>query len=254
MAAIVKGLMGLCRGMVRRTRTLRLFQEMNFVLAPNKQPLVSIRFADYPDESDLNGRISPYGLYPIPMNKPIEGWPTQTSGETLAQAQQDTLGLGGDRHSIVVQPGNGFLWETWRAFLSGTNWQAANGAMFNLATNRLRPAGWTSGDATGLPMFPALVRFDECERGMMEHACRIVVKRTRYNTALADGTRRYRSAKRWAMGMRRPRPKALVVTFRPGAAWRRLYSLPLIRRTTRCTAASSYPRATISAGGLSSTT
>lgn len=162
-------------------RTLRLFQEMNFVLAPDTQPLVPILFVDYPDESDLNGGVSPSGRWPIPSNLPVEGWPTQTGGETLAQAQQDALGLGGDRHSIVVQPDSGGLWETWQALLSGTNWQASNGARFNLNTNGLRPSGWTSGDAAGLPMFPALVRFDECERGMVEHACRLVVKRTRYN-------------------------------------------------------------------------
>jgi hypothetical protein len=169
-------------------RTLRLFQEMNFVLAPDAQTLVPIRFVDYPDESDLNGGVSPYGRWPIPPNMPIEGWPTQTSGETLAQVQQDALGLGGDRHSIVVQPGSGAVWETWQAQLNGTNWQASNGAVFNLNTNRLRPAGWTSGDAAGLPMFPALVRFDECERGMVEHACRIVVKRTRVNTYIYPAT------------------------------------------------------------------
>jgi len=163
-------------------RSLRGFFEMNFVLAPDDQALVPIEFVDYPDESDLNGGVSPDGSYPIPGNMPVEGWPTQTSGETLLQAQQDALGLGGDRHSIVVQPGTGWLFETWEALLSGTNWQAANGAMFNLNTNGQRPAGWTSGDAAGLPMFPALVRYDECERGMVEHACRLVVKRTRYHT------------------------------------------------------------------------
>jgi hypothetical protein len=163
-------------------RTLRLFQEMNYVLVPDSQPLVPIRFVDYPDESDLNGGASPYGHYPIPTNLPIEGWPTQTSGETLAQVQADALGLGGDRHAIVVQPGSGLAWETWQALRSGTNWQASNGARVDLNSNGLRPAGWTSGDAAGLPMFPALVRFDECERGRVEHACRLVVKRTRYNT------------------------------------------------------------------------
>lgn len=163
-------------------RSSRGFFEMNFVLVPDDQAPVPIEFVDYPDESDLNGGVSPYGSYPIPGNMPVEGWPTQTSGETLLQAQQDALGLGGDRHSIVVEPGAGGVFETWEALLSGTNWQAANGAIFNLNTNGQRPAGWTSGDAAGLPMFPALVRYDECERGMVEHACRLVVKRTRYNT------------------------------------------------------------------------
>jgi len=153
-------------------RTLRAFQEMNFVLVPDSQPLVPVDFVDYPDESDP----SPY---PIPDNMPIESWPTGTGSLTLQQWQQDINNTGGDRHSIVVQPGNGFTWETWQALLVSTNWQAANGAEFDLKSDTLRPLGWTSGDAAGLSMFPALPRYDECERGMVEHACRIVVARSR---------------------------------------------------------------------------
>jgi hypothetical protein len=98
---------------------------------------------------------------------------------TLSQWQQDVNNTGGDRHAIIVKPGAGFIWETWQARLGGGNWQASNGAKFNLNTNGLRPAGWTSGDAAGLPMFPALPRFDECERGVVEHALRIVVAKSR---------------------------------------------------------------------------
>jgi hypothetical protein len=87
-----------------------------------------------------------------------------------------------------VAPGAGFIRETWETTLVGTNWEASNGAMFNLNTNGLRPAGWTSGDAAGFPMFPALVRYDEAERGMIEHACRLVVKSTRYNTYIYPAT------------------------------------------------------------------
>ena len=158
-------------------RQLELFQEMNFVLVPDNQPLVSNNFVLYPDQSDLNGGINPYGLYPIPTNTPVEGWPTQTGAQTLMQWQ--TNNNGSDRHAILVQPGAGFSWETWNALRVGTNWQAANGAIFNLNSNALRPDGWTSGDAAGLPMFPALVRYDECERGMVEHACRLVVVHSR---------------------------------------------------------------------------
>ncbi|PYK73689.1 MAG: hypothetical protein DME44_00530, partial [Verrucomicrobia bacterium] len=46
-------------------------------------------------------------------------------------------------------------------------------------SNALRPDGWTSGDAAWLPIFPAVPRFDECERGMVEHAMRLAVVRTR---------------------------------------------------------------------------
>jgi len=63
--------------------------------------------------------------------------------------------------------------------LTPSGWQASNGAKFNLNSNALRPAGWTSGDAAGLSMFVATVRYDECQRGMVEHALRLVVKRTR---------------------------------------------------------------------------
>jgi hypothetical protein len=167
-------------------RILELFQEMNYVLVPDNQTLVSNQFVAYPDQSDLNGGVYPYGLYPIPTNQPIEEWPTGTGSQTLLQWQ--TNDDGSDRHSITVQPGAGLDFETWEALLVGTNWQAANGAIFNLNTNGLRPDGWTSGDAAGLPMFSALVRYDECERGMVEHACRLVIVKSRYNTYLYPAT------------------------------------------------------------------
>ena len=167
-------------------RILELFQEMNYVLVPDNQALVSNKFVDYPDESDLNGGVYPFGLYPIPTNQPIEEWPTGTGSQTLLQWQ--TNNDGSDRHSIMVQPGTGMVFEAWNTLRTGTNWQASNGAIFNLNTNGQRPAGWTSGDAAGLPMFPALVRYDECERGMVEHACRLVVVKSRYNKYIYPAT------------------------------------------------------------------
>jgi len=169
-------------------RTLRAFKEMNFVLVPDLQPTLAIDFFDYPQDSDLDGGTFPNGLYPIATNMPVETWPSETAGQTLLQWQQDVNDWGGDRHSIIVKPGAGYIWETWQAKLVGNNWEASNGAKFNLNTNGLRPAGWTSGDAAGLPMFPALPRFDECERGMVEHALRIVVKRTRYQNYIYPAT------------------------------------------------------------------
>jgi hypothetical protein len=153
-------------------RTLRAFKEMNFALIPDSQPLVPINFIYYADQSDP----SPY---PIPSNLPVETWPSETGALTLQQWQQDVNNDDGDRHTIIVQPGAGFIWETWLTKLNAGQWEAANGAKFDLKSNALRPATWTSGDAAGLPMFPALPRFDECERGEIEHALRIVVKRTR---------------------------------------------------------------------------
>ncbi len=154
---------------------LRAFKEMNFIFVPNNQPLLPIQFVTYPGESDP----SPY---PIATNLPIEGWPSETGAQTLTQVQCDTFGNGGDRHSILIQPGTGYIWETWETLLqtSPTNhWQAANGARFNITNNTLRPAGWTSADAAGLSMLGGLVRYDECERGEIEHALRMIVKHTR---------------------------------------------------------------------------
>ena len=168
-------------------RTLIAFEEMNFVIVPTNQPLVRIRFLDYPSQSDFNGGTSPYGMYPISSNKPIETWPGGMDPiQTLENWQQNDDGS--DRHSIIVQPNNGWIFETWRAVRTGTNWAAANGAMFNLNSNALRPDDWTSGDAAGFPMFQALPRFDECERGVIEHALRIVVKRTRYDHYIYPAT------------------------------------------------------------------
>ena len=103
-------------------QSLRAFYEMNFVLVPDTQPLVPITFIDYANESDP----SPY---PTPWNLPIESWPAGTpTGLTLNQWQEDTNNVGGDRHSIIVQPGSGFFWETWQTKRIGTNWEASNGA------------------------------------------------------------------------------------------------------------------------------
>lgn len=161
-------------------RTLRPFYEMNYVLVPDAQPTKPINFFDYPDESDLDGGTFPNGNYPIPDNMPVEQWPRGTGNLTLQQWQQDINNTGGDRHSIIVQPSTGFVWETWQTRLVNNAWRASNGAKFNLNSNALRPPGWTSADAAGLSMFAGLVRYDECARGMVEHAIRLIVRRTRH--------------------------------------------------------------------------
>src|SRR5438477_7249267 len=160
-------------------QTLRPFYEMNYGLVPDNQPRVTIPFLDYPDESDLDGGTFPNGSYPIPSNMLIETWPQGTGGLTLQQWQMDVNNTGGDRHAIIVAPGVGSIWEMWQAKLTNNGWEASNGAKFDLNSNALRPAGWTSGDAAGLPIFPALARYDECERGMVEHAVRLVVAKSR---------------------------------------------------------------------------
>ena len=166
-------------------RTLVAEYEMNFVLLPDNQPRVLIALFNYANESDLDGGTGTNGLYPIPANLPIENWPFPN---TNALSQWQTNDNGSDRHAIMVEPGAGFIWETWETTLVGTNWQASNGAKFNLNTNGLRTDGWTSGDAAGFPMFPALVRFDEAERGMVEHACRLVVAKSLYGHYIYPAT------------------------------------------------------------------
>lgn len=160
-------------------QTLRAFSEMNFVLVSDSQARVTISFVDYPDESDLDGGTYPNGRYPIPSNMPIETWPRDTGGLTLQQWQMDVNNNGGDRHAIIVAPGAGSVWEMWQARLTTGGWQSSNGSKFDMTSNSLRPAGWTSGDAAGLPMFPAVARYDECERGMVEHALRLCVPKSR---------------------------------------------------------------------------
>lgn len=160
-------------------RGIRAFFEMNFALVPAQQPLVPITFDLYGDESDP----SPY---PIPTLLPIETWPRDTpSNYSLYDWQRDLYQDGGDRHAIIVQPSSGLIWETWQTQLqlavsgTSTQWHAANGARFSMTNNTLRPEGWTSADAAGLSMFAGLVRYDECQRGVVEHALRLVVAKTR---------------------------------------------------------------------------
>jgi hypothetical protein len=142
--------------------------DMSFILVPPNQKKQPVKLVSYPDESDE-------GPYPIPDETPIENWPLD--GRKLAESQ--TAIEQGDRHALVVDPVNGMLYEFYQARRTSEGWQAACEATFDLKTNKLRPAGWTSSDAAGLPIFPAVIRFDECERGMVEHAMRFTVRRTR---------------------------------------------------------------------------
>lgn len=142
--------------------------DMAYVLAPPDQPKVAVKLTAYGDESDP-------GPYPVPPNAPIEDWPLNR----IALEQWQRSDAQGDRHMIVVDPWNQRLYEFYRARLAEKGWEAACAAIFDLASNKLRPKGWTSSDAAGLPIFPAIVRYDEVERGMVEHAMRFTVRRTR---------------------------------------------------------------------------
>jgi hypothetical protein len=141
--------------------------DMGFILVPPDQKKVPVQFR-YPDESDK-------GPYPIPDNAPIEGWPLD--GRKLEVAQQAKEEA--DRHVLVVDPVNGKLYELFAARKTDSGWEAGSGAIFDLKSNKLRPDDWTSADAAGLPIFPATIRFDEVEGGLVEHAMRFTVPKTR---------------------------------------------------------------------------
>jgi hypothetical protein len=128
-----------------------------YIVVPGSQSKVGMSF-DYADQSDP-------GPYPFPFDAPIEGGASST----------------GDRHVIVIDRDHKLLYETWSSYpqLSGT-WQCGSGAKFDLSSNALRPAGWTSADAAGLPIFPGLVRYDEVTQlGAIDHALRFTVQHTR---------------------------------------------------------------------------
>ncbi|MGE5256322.1 MAG: hypothetical protein ACM3KE_06605 [Hyphomicrobiales bacterium] len=127
-----------------------------YTVVDGTQPKVSVTF-DYEDESDT-------GPYPIPADAEIEGGSQST----------------GDRHVLVLDRDNCVLYELFAAYPqpNGT-WQAGSGAIFNLNSNLLRPAGWTSADAAGLPILPGLVRYDEVANGEIRHALRFTAPQTR---------------------------------------------------------------------------
>jgi hypothetical protein len=117
---------------------------------------VSVSFT-YHNESDP-------GPYPIPPDAPIEGGPNSS----------------GDRHVIVVDRDNCLLYELFDAWPQPDgSWTAGSGAIFDLNSNALRPDGWTSADAAGLPILPGLVRYDEVAAGEIRHALRFTVPQTR---------------------------------------------------------------------------
>jgi len=97
----------------------------------------------------------------------------------LEQVQRNYRNEDADRHAIVVDPVNRLLYEFYQAKKTDAGWVAAQASIFDLKSNKLRPDGWTSADAAGLPIFPAVVRYDEIQRGMVEHAMRVTVRRTR---------------------------------------------------------------------------
>jgi len=127
-----------------------------WISVPGDQSRVPVTFL-YSDESDP-------GPYPVPADAPIEGGPASD----------------GDRHVLVVDRDACVLYEMYYAFPvdAGASWNAGSGAVFDLKSNALRPSGWTSADAAGLPILPGLVRFEEVMSGEIRHALRFTVPET----------------------------------------------------------------------------
>ncbi len=126
-----------------------------FVVVPGTQAKVPVSFT-YADESDP-------GPYPVPANAPIEGGASSS----------------GDRHVLVLESAGCVLYELYSAYPQADgSWKAGSGAVFDLKSNALRPAGWTSADAAGLPILPGLVRYDEVASGEIRHAIRMTAPQT----------------------------------------------------------------------------
>jgi hypothetical protein len=125
-----------------------------YTVVGQSQAKVPIRFTEFGEESEP-------GPYPIPPSAPVEG-----------------AGVEGDRHVLVLQRGSCHLYELYSARRNGGGWEAGSGAVFNLRSNRLRPEGWTSADAAGLPILPLLVRYPEVRAGRIDHALRVTVQHT----------------------------------------------------------------------------
>jgi hypothetical protein len=125
-----------------------------FVTVPGTQTKYPAAFT-YQSESDT-------GPYAIPLNAPIEGGSSST----------------GDRHVIAVDTDNCILYEIYAAYPQSASWQGGSGAIFNLKSDALRPATWTSADAAGLPIFPGLLRWEEAASGVIRHAIRFTVPQT----------------------------------------------------------------------------
>ena len=127
-----------------------------FIEVNSATPLVDVVYTAYGDESDP-------GPMPIPLDAPIEGGPAAT----------------GDRHVIALDRDGCMLYELFDAAPVGGAWHAASGAVYDLTSNELRPDGWTSADAAGMPILPGLVTYDEVASGSIDHAIRFTAPVTR---------------------------------------------------------------------------
>jgi hypothetical protein len=126
-----------------------------YQVVPGAEPFVTIKYTAYGDESDP-------GPMPIPFNALVEGYPQSDDG---------------DRHVLVIDKGNCWLYELYHAYKqSDGSWNADSGAVWDLTANQQRPYTWTSADAAGLPIMSGLVRYDEVASGVIKHAIRFTLQ------------------------------------------------------------------------------
>ena len=131
-----------------------------FILVCREQSEIPVVFransydGNYGDESDP-------GPYPVPLAAPVEGNGT------------------GDSHVLAVDVDNKMLYELYNASVGDPGWEASSGAVWDLKTNTTRPAGWTSADAAGLPILPLLIRYDEVKSGIIDHAIRFTLSKSK---------------------------------------------------------------------------
>jgi hypothetical protein len=125
-----------------------------YTIVGSQQPPVAINFTAYGSESDP-------GPMPIPLTAPIEGYPNPGSG---------------DRHVLVLDNVNCFLYELYSSYPQTSSWNASSAAVWDLLSNEQRPYAWTSADAAGLPIFSGLARYDEVAAGQIRHALRFTLQ------------------------------------------------------------------------------
>jgi len=125
-----------------------------YTVVGNQQPLVVVNYTAYGSESDP-------GPMPIAVTAPIEGYPNPGTG---------------DRHVLVLDNVNCFLYELYSSYPQSISWNAGAGAVWDLLSNEQRPYNWTSADAAGLPIFSGLARYDEVAAGQITHALRFTLQ------------------------------------------------------------------------------
>ena len=128
-----------------------------YLIVNAQQVPIAVNFTAYGSESDP-------GPMPIPVTAPIEGYPAPGNG---------------DRHVLVLDNANCWLYELYSAAPNGATWNAASAAMWDLTADEQRPYTWTSADAAGLAIFPGLVRYDEVAAGQINHALRFTLQSSR---------------------------------------------------------------------------